>query len=275
MKKSFVTIILMGFVLTVFGQTADLNGVTFGFGAGYTGSFNRTYSYSLTTDGTNSLKLQPINKAAFVISSVIMIKLGKSAVDQTTGNIVSQSQTSQYNALKTKLTKMKIQSDDARALLLNYTTMTPSDPEGLAKTQKQSDDKASELKNLQGQLNNSKWASIWDHLSLNLAVDLVNVTPNPSFNKNVSGGLGVGYFFNDYVQLALFYDISVIPQLRDYVVDTYQNKPIPNGTGSDGKVTNYTSLSTDDSNLFYNKVTSGLTVKLIFSLANKKASSSN
>jgi len=217
---------LIGLTTLAFSQAANLNGVTFGFGAGYNVSLDKTYDYSLTTDASHNLKIQPLNKGSFVISSVVMIKLSKVAFDSDNNKFVKQSQRPTYN----KLVKSPDEGDKKKV----------------------SKDKS--------------WSNIMDHLSINLALDLANVTQNVSFNKNISGGLGIGYFFTDYVQAAVFYDISRVSQLRDYVVANYADKPIPNGT-----IGNYTSLSTSDNNLFYNKTVSGLTFKLIFSLANKKA----
>lgn len=217
---------LIGLTTLAFSQAANLNGVTFGFGAGYNVSLDKTYDYSLTTDASHNLKIQPLNKGSFVISSVVMIKLSKVAFDSDNNKFVKQSQRPTYN----KLVKSPDEGDKKKV----------------------SKDKS--------------WSNIMDHLSINLALDLANITQNVSFNKNISGGLGIGYFFTDYVQAAVFYDISRVSQLRDYVVANYADKPIPNGTTG-----NYTSLSTSDNNLFYNKTVSGLTFKLIFSLANKKA----
>jgi len=226
MKKIIFTLMLIGLTTLAFSQAANLNGVTFGFGAGYNVSLDKTYDYSLTTDASHNLKIQPLNKGSFVISSVVMIKLSKVAFDSDNNKFVKQSQRPTYN----KLVKSPDEGDKKKV----------------------SKDKS--------------WSNIMDHLSINLALDLANVTQNVSFNKNISGGLGIGYFFTDYVQAAVFYDISRVSQLRDYVVANYADKPIPNGTTG-----NYTSLSTSDNNLFYNKTVSGLTFKLIFSLANKKA----
>jgi len=226
MKKIIFTLMLIGLTTLAFSQAANLNGVTFGFGAGYNVSLDKTYDYSLTTDASHNLKIQPLNKGSFVISSVVMIKLSKVAFDSDNNKFVKQSQRPTYN----KLVKSPDEGDKKKV----------------------SKDKS--------------WSNIMDHLSINLALDLANVTQNVSFNKNISGGLGIGYFFTDYVQAAVFYDISRVSQLRDYVVANYADKPIPNGT-----IGNYTSLSTSDNNLFYNKTVSGLTFKLIFSLANKKA----
>ena len=223
MKRIIITLIFIGSITLAFGQASNLNGVTFGFGAGYSVGFDKTYDYSLTTDANHNLKIQPLNKGAFVISSVVMIKLSKVAFDPDNNKFVKQSQKTTYNDL------IKSPEEEKKQKATN----TPSD--------------------------------IMNHLSINLALDLVNVTQNTSFNKNISGGLGIGYFFTDYVQAAIFYDVSRVSQLRDYVVTNYTNKPIPNGSTG-----NYTSLSTTDNNLFYNKTVSGLTFKLIFSLANKK-----
>jgi len=221
MKKLLSAIALL-FLLSgiAFAQTTvDLNGVTFGFGAGPAYSFDRTYDYSLTTDAAHNLKLQPLNKGAFVISSVLMVKLGKVSTDPTNETLVKQAKKSDYESLaSTKATKEAATAD------------------------------------------------FYDRLSINLAIDLANVSSNVSFNKNVSGGIGLGYFITNNLQLAVFYDISQVRQLRDYVVSSYQDKPIPN---SDGK--NYNALDTSDNNLFYNKTISGLSFKLVFSIANKKS----
>lgn len=204
MKKILFTLLLINSISLVFGQADNLNGVTFGFGAGYSGSFDKTYDYTLTTDASHSLKIQPLNKGAFVISSVVMVKLGKIGLDQNTNNFVRQ---------------------DGK-------------PE----------------------------VGFWRHLSVNLALNMINISQDVSFNKNVDGGLGIGYFLSENLQAALFYDVSRVSQLRDYIVTAYQDKPIPNGDG-----TNYNALDPKDTNLFYNKTISGLSFKLVFSLANKKA----
>lgn len=225
MKKLIFTLMFISSITIVFGQTADLNGVTFGFGAGYTHTTDKIYDYSLTTDKDHNLKLQPLSKQAFVISSVIMVKLGKIAVDQNTNTFVKQSKTETYNSLIQ-------QNKDGK--------------------------KSKDIKDASG-------VSFWEHLSINMSLDLVNVAPDVSFNKSVNGGLGMGYFITDNLQAAIFYDVSRVNQLREYIVNAYQDKPIPKGDG-----TNYSSLDSKDSNLFYNKTVSGWSFKLIFSLANKK-----
>jgi hypothetical protein len=262
MKKLKFTLIFLGFVTATFGQTADLNGVTFGFGAGYNGSIDQTYDYSLTTDATHSLQAQRLSQWAFVISSVVMVKLGKTAIDQNNGTFIKQSKETEYNALlnsiKESQSLLKHQKDSLKSHHINIASNKTIEGTQSELTEKQ--------KNV-----NTSWAGFWNHASVDLAVDLVNIAPNPSFNKSISGGLGFGYFITQDVQLALFYDISSIPQLRNYIVNKYEGKSIPNGIDANGAAINYTSLSTTDANLFYNKTISGFTFKLIFSLANKKA----
>ncbi|ASU35968.1 hypothetical protein MuYL_4083 [Mucilaginibacter xinganensis] len=236
---------MLSSIRLAFGQTADLNGVTFGFGAGYSHTHDRTYDYSLTTDKDHNLKLQPLSKQAFVISSVIMVKLGKIAVDQNANTFVKQSKTSVYNSL----IQQKYHFDRQNDSLEN---------QGKANFLKS--------KKLDESVQGLTGVSFWEHLSINLALDLVNVAPDVSFNKNINGGIGLGYFITENLQVAAFYDVSRISQLRDYIVDSYENKPIPKGEG-----TNYNALDIKDTNLFYNKTISGWSFKLIFSLANKKA----
>jgi len=64
---------------TMLGQT-QLNGVTFGFGAGYSILNDAPYSYSLSTDNEKKLQQQELSKGSFVISSVISVKLKKMGV---------------------------------------------------------------------------------------------------------------------------------------------------------------------------------------------------
>jgi hypothetical protein len=244
MKKLLVTLIFISLLGRVLAQaTTDLNGVTFGFGAGYSYTFNRTYDYSLTTDGNYNLKLQPLSKGAFVISSVVMVKLSKLAFDPTNAKLVKQSKKGEYAVAQKNV-------DSQYQQLLNSNRSIDSTT-------------YSHLKNT---AKKAAGVSFIDHLSINMALDLVNISPNATFNQSINGGLGLGYFITDNLQAAIFYDVSRVSQLRDYVVNSYQDKPIPNsGT------TNYNSLSTTDNNLFYNKTVSGVSFKLIFSLANKKA----
>ena len=99
MKKLIFSFLFISSFTIVFGQTADLNGVTFGFGAGYSHTTDKLFDYSLTTDKGHNLKLQPLSKQAFVISSVVMVKFGKIAVDQNANTFVKQSKTETYNSL--------------------------------------------------------------------------------------------------------------------------------------------------------------------------------
>ena len=107
-----------------------------------------------------------------------------------------------------------------------------------------------------------------ERFSINFSLDLVNVNSDVSFNKQVSGGIGFGYFLTQNLQVAAFFDVSQIRQMRDYIVSTYQDKPIPNSA-----TTNYNALDTKDNNLFYDKTVNGISVKLIFSFGNKKQAS--
>jgi len=190
-------------------KAQPLNGVTFGFGAGYSYTFDETYDYSLTTDGNYNLTAQGLSKGGFVISTVIMVKLAK----------------------------LTYQPGDA----------TKS--------------------NLRKSSDRSKSAEFFDRFSINLALNLIDVKPDVSFNKNIDGGLGFGFFFNDNLQLAAFYDVSRIRQLRDYVMNSYMNRPIPNGAG---KI--YNALDPANNDLFYYKTISGISLKLVYSIGNKKQS---
>ena len=217
MKKSIIifTVLLFSACFAFAQNTVDLKDVTFGVGIGPAYSFDQVYDYSLTTDAAHMLKLQPLSKGAFVISSVMIVKLKKLSVDPVRNNLVAQSKKTEY-------------AKDSK-------TTTPST------------------------------AGFADRFSIIVGINLADISSNISFNKSINGGLGVGYFVADNLQVGLFWDISQVRQLRNYVVAAYQDKSIPNGDG-----TNYNALDPTDNNLFYNKTITGLSFKLIFSIAGKK-----
>jgi hypothetical protein len=108
-------------------------------------------------------------------------------------------------------------------------------------------------------------AHFWDRFSINVALNLLEInSDNVSFNKNIDGGLGIGYFLNDYVQVSTFLDLFRIRQLRDDIQNIYLNKPIPNGKEV------FNALDEKNNDLFYNKTFTGFSFKVIFSLGNKK-----
>lgn len=109
-----------------------------------------------------------------------------------------------------------------------------------------------------------KW---YKKFSANIGINLAEVSSsNVSFNKQIDGGIGIGYFFNPTVQLAAFYDIVRIRQMRDYIVAQYEGKPIPNGNNNEF----YNALDLTDNRLFYNKTFTGFSLKIIIALNPKK-----
>jgi hypothetical protein len=245
MKKLIFTLIFLSLISVVFGQTADLNGHT----------FDRVYDYSLTPDAKHLLKIQPLSKSAFVISSVLMFKLGKIAVEQNTNKLVKQEYA--QNVKKRNMQQQKVK-DLEKDLVQNKMVKDSSNANALNMEH-------ATLTRLNGSVEESSKLSFKDHLSFNVALNLVNISQDVSFNKNIDGGLGIGYLFGPNWQLALFYDISKVSQLRDYIVSSYQGKSI---IGGDGK--NLSSLDTKDNSLFYNKTVTGFSLKLVFSIGSKK-----
>jgi hypothetical protein len=99
------------------------------------------------------------------------------------------------------------------------------------------------------------------NFSLLLSTDLINMqTDKVAFNKSIDGGIGLGYSFSTNLMIGVFYEIKTYRQLRDYVVEQYENKPIPNGTEV------FNALDQNNNNLFYNKKMDGFSVKLIFNI---------
>lgn len=260
MKKLMFTLMLIGAISVAFGQnTADLNGITFGFGAGPGHTFDKVYDYSLTPDANHLLKKQPLSKSAFVISSVLMFKLGKITVDQNTDKLVKREYA--QNVKKQNMQQQKV-NELEKSIAQNKLIKDSSNTKYLAILNSAN----TRLYNLKDSVNKASKLSFKDHLSFNVALDLVNISQDVSFNKNIDGGIGVGYLLGPNWQLSLFYDISRVNQLRDYIVSSYQDKPI---IGGDGK--NLSSLDTKDNSLFYNKTVTGFSFKLIFSIGSKKA----
>jgi hypothetical protein len=247
-KKLTLSLLFLCPVVITLGQTTDLNRVTIGFGAGYSASLDKTYDYTLTTDVKHKLNIQPLNKGAFVISTVVMVKFGEIAAKQDGNALVSQSYVKKKRALQ------------KREEILNEMAGT----EGFKPTVGYFAEKAT-LSKSKAAVDDAAPISFADRLSVNLALNLVNISNDVSFNKNIDGGLGLGYFFTPDFQLAAFYDVSRVSQLRDYVVKNYTGKQVPNGDK-----TYYTTLDIKDNNLFYNKTISGFSIKAVFSLANKK-----
>ncbi|HVX28594.1 MAG TPA: hypothetical protein VHB70_19750 [Parafilimonas sp.] len=122
------------------------------------------------------------------------------------------------------------------------------------------------IKSLVSQNNVDHAATFWNRVSINASLDLLNVkSDNVTFNTKVNGGIGLGYFLTENIQIAAFYDVQTVRQLRDYIINKYLNQRIPNGSAY------YNALDQNDNTLFYNKTFGGWSLKLIFSLANKKA----
>ncbi len=99
-----------------------------------------------------------------------------------------------------------------------------------------------------------------DKFALVVGINLLEIKNDVKFNQSIDGGVGLGYFIHENTQIALMFDISTIRQMREYLVNLYENKPIPKGTDF------YNALDLGDNNLFYNKTIFGTSFKVIFSL---------
>jgi hypothetical protein len=199
MKKIILSLIIFCFI-SKSAKSQELNGLTFGFGVGYSKLFNDLFEYTLRPDNFY-MQRQQLPSTSFVVSSVVSFKFKKLKVDD-----------------KGKLTK----SDDGTI-------------------------------------------GFQDRFSINASLDLLNIkSADVAFNKSINGGLGLGYFLSSNVQLALFYDIQSFRQMRDYIVEKYLEKQVPSGNGF------LNALDPSNNTYFYNKTVSGLSLKIILSLGNKK-----
>ncbi len=205
------------------GQTVNLNGVTFGLGMGWSYMFNKPKEYFLTTDTSHKLQIQDLSHSSIVLSSMISIKLAKWAI---------QDQEKNGKTRKALVNRKKTRNSG------EYTAMS-NDPT----------------------YEDLKW---FERFAINISLNLAEINGgNISFNKTIDGGIGIGYYFNEYTQVALFYDMLRVRQMRDYFMKNYEGQAIPNGSGV------YNALDEKDNNLYYNKYHSGISLKVIFSLGNK------
>ena len=218
-KLLFIGMLLWG--VSMLGQTAkeflktdevsDLSRLTVGLGVGVNHLFKDVNDYYLTTDGTHNLKMDNLNKTNFVLSQIVVFRLG---VDRAQRNAEKK-----YNNLYKKY------ADSSRLL-------TP-------------------FKNFK-----------WEQFSILLSLNLLDLQTNEvGFNKNIDGGLGIGYAIANNLQLGVLYEFKHYRQLRPFILDKYLDKPIPNGATE-----SYTTLDKTDNNLFYDKTLEGLSVKLIFNI---------
>lgn len=195
------TILFCVFVLgshLVYGQD-PLKKFTIGLGTGYNYLFQTVDDYSLTTDTVGRLEFQPLSRHNFVVSSIIVFRLGARSVQSGTNSFVAAS------------------------------------------------------------------SSTWDRFAICASVNLFDFSSNDvSFNKSIDGGIGFGYFINPSLQIAAFYELARIRQLRQYIKNDYMNAGIPDGEEF------FNALDEKDSRLFYTKTFSSVSVKLIFALPNKE-----
>lgn len=152
MKSNYLFIFVLAFLsLTSQAQdTEKLKDVTFGFAAGFSKGFKDIYDYSLS-QGNYSLQRQKLNRGAFVISSMISIKL--TPLEFKRGNNQMQTQKAQ------------------------------------------------------------KEASFTDRLSLNVGLNLMEISNSVQINKSIDGGIGLGFYVQRNTQIALMLEASSVRQV--------------------------------------------------------------
>jgi len=108
-----------------------------------------------------------------------------------------------------------------------------------------------------------------------LSLNIGELTPNGnfSFNKKIDGGLGGAYRLLDNFYMGAFLEFTNHRQLRDYIVEEFDNKPIVirketnslDGAGNPVVITEtLTALDDKDNTLFYTKTTLSISFKLIY-----------
>ena len=236
MKKIFFVATTVLLVNIASGQTTPLKGVTFGIGLGWNYLVNAPNEYFLSPDANHTLQVQSLSHSSIVISSMINIKLGDLALqNQQKGSTTKQRLVSGKRSVIKKATA----NDWTSKSFINSAgdPVTPPTQE------------------------DAEW---YERFAINVGLNIAEVNEGSiSFNKAIDGGIGLGYYLNDFTQIGVSFDMIRIRQLRNYIVDNYLDKPIPNGNDV------YNALDQNDNNLFYNKYFGGCSVKIIFSLGNK------
>jgi hypothetical protein len=105
-------------------------------------------------------------------------------------------------------------------------------------------------------------------LSVNLTTFAANATSSASgFNTRLDLGAGVGYLFNDNIQIGLFLDLTSQRFLRD-VYDQYDGKPLPTYVANQ----NLTVLDQADEHYFISHTVPSVSLKVVFTLTSVQPS---
>ena len=222
--KKISLLFLLWFISTYI-KSQELSGTTIGLSFGPSFLSQTPCDYSLDP-GSNNLVIQKLSNNSFVISSVVTIKFGKLSFQE-------HGQGTERKKTFVKTNQYEYDSNNAQK-------MVGANPE-------------------------RKKAKFEDRLAFNLGINLAEISSdNLSFNKSIDGGVGFGYFLSPSMQLAAFYDIIKVRQMRQHIVDSYQGKPIPNGSED------YNALDISDDKLYYNKTFTGFSIKIVIALNPKK-----
>jgi len=227
MKYIIILILLPASIHSATAQEpVTLNGVTFGFGIGWSFLTNKPSQYFLTSDASHKLQIQEIGKSSLVISSLVSVKFGSIALQQ-----IDENGTTARRIVNRKKIIVAPSADYKAAIVTEAT---------------------------------HEKATFWQRLALNVAFNLAEINSGDvAFNKSIDGGIGLGYYANDFTQVALFFDMIRYRQMRDYYVEKYKDQSVPNGN----EILN--ALDESNNNMFYNKYLPGVSLKIIFSLGNK------
>ena len=118
--------------------------------------------------------------------------------------------------------------------------------------------------NTQALLKPVRWT---ERLAFNIGLNLAEISSeNISFNKQIDGGIGLGYFVSPSIQVAGFFEVVRTRQMREYIINQYGGKPIPKGNEF------YNALDPSDNNLFFNKTFTGFSIKVVIAINPKKNS---
>jgi hypothetical protein len=226
--KKIITITALIFVfLPGQAQIENLANTTIGLGTGISLLNGKSYDYSLDP-GSNNLVVQKLYPVTFVISSIITIK---------------------FHDLSTQLQG----KDGKRARYFVRTGDWQTDKSGVVVTE-----------NTQALLKPARWT---ERLAFNIGLNLAEISSeNISFNKQIDGGIGLGYFVSPSIQVAGFFEVVRTRQMREYIINQYGGKPIPKGNEF------YNALDPSDNNLFFNKTFTGFSIKVVIAINPKKNS---
>ncbi len=237
MKKKILLLTIIFLCLNyLFAQTPSDQIITvtkpaLNFAIGLGPKFNLSKQFDASISPVDSsIQLQKLPTSSFVLSATLMFHIGRKQESQVLS--VTNGQSHIYSFKKYNLLK----NDKTAAQKLNLT----------------------EPKTKKGQIKDPDNNNGYGPWSILASLNLADINSNgASFNKQIDGGLGIGYKVCDALHLGLFLEYSTSRQLQNYITDSYVGKPIMVNNEK------LSVLNENDNNIFFTKQIVSIAFKIV------------